>query len=104
MADPKNPPPALGMAVATLKAPRYEYEILRAKARQDAQGIITGVTGIEDTTITRMAREGWRVKSASFSGRKLLAVILERPVERKAKKKKRAGEKKAAPSDPPNNG
>lgn len=58
---------------------QFEYEVLRAKANVNADNVVSGVKGIEDTAITSKARQGWRVLSASWSGRKLVAVLFERP-------------------------
>lgn len=59
---------------------RFEYEILRAKATADANQVISGVKGITDEQLIAQARKGWRAISFSWVGRKLVAVVFERPV------------------------
>jgi hypothetical protein len=70
-----------------LAALKMEYMIFRHENNGD--GLTRGVRGIKDTEINALANKGWRVVSASWAGRKLLAAVLERPRERVKKKAKK---------------
>lgn len=68
-----------GAELRAYTPPKMEYQTLKGTARSDDDGVVQAVKGITDSQINGEASRGWRVVHAQMQGRKIVAVLMERP-------------------------
>jgi hypothetical protein len=65
--------------LGALKPQKMEYQTLRGASRSDEDNVVQGVKGLTDAQINAAANQGWRAIHVQMSGRKIIAVVMERP-------------------------